>query len=283
MPWFSLPEAGAAGQDCPGDAVLVVLRVQTQLCNTLRPCHGAAQALFIERSQALLHGDAHTGSIMVTQDTTFVIDAEFAFYGPLAFDVSKMLANLLIALFASPGLESADSPRDAQRAWILQVRDQGVRQACCPCGQQDAGLITVLAPHRMVSADWLCGRPARTRPGMELSVLYQQQGPAQPATPLLEPDRCAAQAMQQIWDGFKREFSQLWTDAVAEGKGGDLALGSLYGPNAPAGSAALQVHACFALACSTVCACRQARCSLCRRCAPPGMLAQSAVRGCGLL
>lgn len=84
-------------------------------------CHVALQAKFVENQQALLHGDLHTGSLMVTEDTTYVIDAEFAFYGPIAFDVSKMVANLLIAYFASFGLETADSPRIEQRRWLLQV------------------------------------------------------------------------------------------------------------------------------------------------------------------
>ena len=48
--------------------------------------------------------------------------------------------------------------------------------------------------------------------------------------------------MQQIWDGFRREFAQLWAQAVAEGRGGDLALGSLYGHDAPAGHAALEAR-----------------------------------------
>ena len=84
------------------------------------------QSRFMERQQALLHGDLHTGSLMCTEDTTYVIDAEFAFCGPIAFDVGKMIANLLIAYFASFGLEIAEQPRATQRQWLLQVR------GCCP-------------------------------------------------------------------------------------------------------------------------------------------------------
>jgi len=80
------------------------------------------QALFCERQQALLHGDLHTGSFMVTQDTTYAIDAEFACYGPIAFDVCKMIANLLIAFFAADGLEKKRGDRLKQKRWILQVR-----------------------------------------------------------------------------------------------------------------------------------------------------------------
>lgn len=79
------------------------------------------QAKFLGERQALLHGDLHTGSLMVTQDTTYVIDAEFAFAGPIAFDVAKMAANLLIAFFAGAGLQTADAPRTKQRRWLLQA------------------------------------------------------------------------------------------------------------------------------------------------------------------
>ena len=79
------------------------------------------QAKFVERGQALLHGDMHTGSLMVTQDTTYAIDAEFAMYGPIAFDVGKFMANLLLAFFALDGHSTASDTRTKQRAWLYQV------------------------------------------------------------------------------------------------------------------------------------------------------------------
>lgn len=94
----------------------------------LQACTVHLQALFIERQQALLHGDLHTGSFMVTEDTTYAIDAEFAYYGPMAFDVCKMIANLLIAFFASDGLAILDEPRHAQRIWLLEVTDANLRR-----------------------------------------------------------------------------------------------------------------------------------------------------------
>lgn len=76
----------------------------------------------MERQQALLHGDLHTGSWMVTQDTTYAIDPEFATYGPIAFDVCKMPANLLLAFFAADGHAMASSEsRTFQQLWMLQV------------------------------------------------------------------------------------------------------------------------------------------------------------------
>ncbi|OAE35827.1 hypothetical protein AXG93_4225s1310 [Marchantia polymorpha subsp. ruderalis] len=47
------------------------------------------KARFCERTQPLLHGDLHTGSIMVTETSTKVIDPEFSFNGPMGFDVDS--------------------------------------------------------------------------------------------------------------------------------------------------------------------------------------------------
>jgi hypothetical protein len=51
-----------------------------------------------------------------------MIDAEFACMGPIAFDVGKMVGNLLLAFFAADGLASAAEPRHAQRRWLLEAR-----------------------------------------------------------------------------------------------------------------------------------------------------------------
>ncbi len=51
---------------------------------------------FMTNAQALLHGDAHTGSIFVTEESTKFFDTEFGFYGPMGFDVGLFLGNLLM-------------------------------------------------------------------------------------------------------------------------------------------------------------------------------------------
>ena len=47
----------------------------------------------------------------------YVIDPEFGFYGPMAFDVAKILANLILTVFATYGLEATEphKPRTEQR------------------------------------------------------------------------------------------------------------------------------------------------------------------------
>jgi len=73
--------------------------------------------LFTAKSETLLHGDLHTGSIMVSSDDTRIIDPEFAFYGPMAFDVGMLLANFWMNYFAQSGYEHAGN-RGAMRDYL---------------------------------------------------------------------------------------------------------------------------------------------------------------------
>lgn len=76
---------------------------------------------FMSEAQALIHGDLHTGSVMVTEDDTKVIDPEFAFMGPMGFDVGAVIANLLINYFSQIGHEAAPGERDGYRDWVLET------------------------------------------------------------------------------------------------------------------------------------------------------------------
>lgn len=79
--------------------------------------------LFAAKAETLVHGDLHTGSIMVTDDDTRVIDPEFAFYGPMAFDVGMLFANFWMAYFAQDGHEGG-GPREAVRAFLLDTVEE---------------------------------------------------------------------------------------------------------------------------------------------------------------
>ncbi|MDO5021885.1 MAG: S-methyl-5-thioribose kinase [Eubacteriales bacterium] len=74
---------------------------------------------FMNNAQALLHGDLHTGSIFVKQDSTKVFDPEFAFYGPIGYDVGNVIANLIFAWdngIAAGATEFCD--------WVLKTIEQ---------------------------------------------------------------------------------------------------------------------------------------------------------------
>ena len=76
---------------------------------------------FLTRTESLLHGDLHTGSIMCTPNDTKIIDPEFAFYGPMGFDIGALLANLLINFFSQDGHAINKGERDQYKIWILKT------------------------------------------------------------------------------------------------------------------------------------------------------------------
>jgi 5-methylthioribose kinase len=70
---------------------------------------------FMTQNDALLHGDLHTGSIMINDSETCVIDPEFAFVGPFGFDIGVLLANLV----SSYVYHSVVTKDDAYKEWLL--------------------------------------------------------------------------------------------------------------------------------------------------------------------
>lgn len=79
---------------------------------------------FLSSAEALIHGDLHTGSVMVTPEDTRVIDPEFAFFGPMGFDVGAVIGNLLLSYFSQDGHATKEDPRDSYRRWILATIEQ---------------------------------------------------------------------------------------------------------------------------------------------------------------
>jgi 5-methylthioribose kinase len=96
---------------------------------------------FRTATEALIHGDLHTGSIMATPDDTRVIDPEWAFHGPMGFDVGALIGNLLLAYCSQPGHATAADPREEHAAWILRrSRRSGIgsRPSSWPSGASRA-------------------------------------------------------------------------------------------------------------------------------------------------
>lgn len=52
---------------------------------------------FMTETQALIHGDLHSGSIFINEKGIKVIDPEFAFYGPIGYDVGNVIAHLILS------------------------------------------------------------------------------------------------------------------------------------------------------------------------------------------
>ena len=71
---------------------------------------GELKYKFMNHTEGLLHGDLHTGSVMVKSDmngneiSTRVFDSEFSFYGPVGFDLGAILGNFYLAMARSIAL-----------------------------------------------------------------------------------------------------------------------------------------------------------------------------------
>ncbi len=74
---------------------------------------------YLTHTQALIHGDLHSGSVMVTEHDTRVIDGEFAALGPIGFDLGAFIANLLMAWFSKLPPPGAAQANAGYRQWIL--------------------------------------------------------------------------------------------------------------------------------------------------------------------
>lgn len=77
------------------------------------------KARFATCAETLLHGDLHTGSVMATPTDTRVIDAEFALYGPMGFDVGACLANFWMAALAQEGHRADVRAAGAYSSFLL--------------------------------------------------------------------------------------------------------------------------------------------------------------------
>lgn len=78
---------------------------------------------FMNDAQALLHADLHSGSVFVKADGTQVIDPEFAFYGPMSFDMGSIIGNLLLNFAGQLGLEGDAEEKQAYREYLLTTVD----------------------------------------------------------------------------------------------------------------------------------------------------------------
>lgn len=71
---------------------------------------------FMNHAQSLLHGDLHSGSVFANEQGLKVIDPEFAFYGPMGYDIGNVVGNLYFSwankVFAHPEDASVQAVAD---------------------------------------------------------------------------------------------------------------------------------------------------------------------------
>ncbi|CUU23104.1 putative 5-methylthioribose kinase [Duffyella gerundensis] len=77
---------------------------------------------FFAHAEALLHGDIHSGSVFVAENSLKAIDAEFGYFGPIGFDVGTALGNLLLNYCALPGLLAPREAAAGREQRLLDVK-----------------------------------------------------------------------------------------------------------------------------------------------------------------
>lgn len=75
---------------------------------------------YMTNAQAMLHGDLHTGSLMVNDTALKVIDPEFAFYGPVAYDVGTLFANIVLAAASQVHHTADEKARQEYQQYLLE-------------------------------------------------------------------------------------------------------------------------------------------------------------------
>lgn len=79
---------------------------------------------FMNNAQSLIHGDLHTGSIFINKEHIFVFDPEFAFYGPMGYDVGNIVANIFFAWCNGDAVIEDPDKKEEFCGWCLAtIRD----------------------------------------------------------------------------------------------------------------------------------------------------------------
>ena len=67
---------------------------------------------YMTHAQAVIHNDLHTGSIMLNDERSYVIDPECCFCGPMGFDIGALLENIILNYLS----HFAHTPDEKQRS-----------------------------------------------------------------------------------------------------------------------------------------------------------------------
>lgn len=76
---------------------------------------------FMNHAQSLIHGDLHTGSVFINKEHTFIFDPEFAFFGPMGYDIGNVIANIFFAWCNGDAVISDEKKKAEFCTWCLQT------------------------------------------------------------------------------------------------------------------------------------------------------------------
>ena len=94
---YTEPLGNFSGKNIVLDGMKEFVEIEVYQDNTLRLEGTKLKFDFMNHAQALIHGDLHSGSIFIKEDSIKVFDPEFAFFGPMGYDLGNVIAHLLFA------------------------------------------------------------------------------------------------------------------------------------------------------------------------------------------
>ena len=74
---------------------------------------------FMNNAQSLIHGDLHTGSVFINKEHTYIFDPEFAFFGPMGYDVGNIIANMFFAWCNGDATIEDEKEKEEFCGWCL--------------------------------------------------------------------------------------------------------------------------------------------------------------------
>jgi 5-methylthioribose kinase len=168
------------------DAAVAAMYTDTELLSAA----AALRETFATRTEALVHGDLHTGSVMVgTRDgaqVAKIFDPEFSFVGPIGLDLGLFWANITMSAIAARAVGANDLATERERAigaswdeFKKVVTERWAERAASP---DDLTLEQWLARVRADSWGFAGAESVRRVAGYahaaDLNTLPAEQGPA---------------------------------------------------------------------------------------------------------
>lgn len=96
---------------------------------------------FLNDKTSLIHGDLHTGSILIKGKEVKIIDAEFALFGPISFDIGVLFAHILFG-----ELRASLMKKKVQTRAIMQT-----------LWEQFSGHVATMPEHLLAQSMGFCG------------------------------------------------------------------------------------------------------------------------------
>lgn len=112
---------------------------------------------FMNNAQALIHGDLHTGSIFINKEHTFIFDPEFAFFGPIGYDVGNVIANMFFTWCNGDATIHNKEEKEEFCGWVLDTIEEIVDKFIAKFKVKFKESVTEIMAKREGFLDWYLG------------------------------------------------------------------------------------------------------------------------------